>query len=472
MLTLGDNIIIFIFLVLIIGIGLFLSKKIRNMELFYLAGRKLPWFITVGTISATWFGASGTIGAVEMGFTFGLSTWFAWCFIAYLSRIPLALIVGPRVHMTTGLTIPDILRSKYGKLISVFIAALMFICMIQITEVMAINIIGKSAWDIDGITLSVIIVGLSVLLAVLGGLLSVAITDVLFFFCMFFGLVMALPQIWHSMGGIDGILNGFQAMDASYFKDSGGLENYLSVSGGLKPTRAIVLFLISMQVYCNPIFYQRFSAADSRKSAGRSLLICLVIWLAFDFAMVMLGMIVKLSYPDMNPGEAYIKMMLSFLPVSLRALFIIGAMGSVVTTLNSCYLIAGVTLTNDIIEPLLKKRRLSQRELVLYSRLGIVFMGVLGILASQMFDMVIDAYIFISSAWVSGAMVPILAAFFWRGKRTITSVWFSSIGGLTAFIVLRALGIGDTLLYALPISIVCFVIGNFIGKDLREKEII
>jgi len=470
LLTLADNTIILLFILLLVGVGYFFSKKISNLELFYLAGRKLPWFITVGTISATWFGASGTIGAVEMGFTFGLSSWFIWCFTAYLSRIPLALIVGPRIQMTTGLTIPDILRNKYGKLISVFIATLMFICMIQITEIMAINIIGKSAWNIDGITLGIIIVGLSVLLAVLGGLLSVAITDMIFFFCMFFGLVMALPNIWHSMSGIDGITNGFQSMDVSYFQDVGGLENYLSVSGGLKPSRAVVLILISMSVYCNPLFYQRFSAADSKKSAGRSLLVCLVVWLAFDFAMIMLGMLTKLTYPDMNPGEAYIKMMLSYLPVGLRALFIIGAVGSIVSTLNSCYLTAGVTLTNDIIEPFFKKRRLSQRALIVYSRLGIVFIGVLGILASRMFDMVIDAYIFVSSAWVSGAMVPIITAFFWRGKRTITGAWLSSIGGLGTFSVLRALGIGDTLLYALPVSIICFAIGTFIGKDLRKKE--
>jgi SSS family solute:Na+ symporter len=437
------------------------------MESFYLAGRNLPWSLTVGTLVATWYGASGTIAVVETGFIYGFSIWLLWCFTAHIGRLPMALIVGPRVHMTTSLTVPDMLKSLYGKRVAFWGAILMCIYCIQIQEVTALGVIGETTWGIDANLMAIAIVAISLLLTVLGGLLSVAVTDMILFFFMCVGLTIVLPIAWHDFGGIEKILTSISTLGASHFIDAGGVESYMSASSGVSVSRTLTLVIIALAAYADPAFYQRFSAADSPQSASRALLMSLVIWLAFDFVLVAMGFLTKAVYPDLPPGVGYIKLTLSYLPVGLRAMFIIGLLGSIVSTLDSYYLTGGSTLANDIIVPLMKIQP-SQRMLLNYSRLGSIIIGIVGLLVATQFSRVIEAYIFLCSLYTSVALVPIVAGILWKGKRTMMGGFLAMIAGLVTFSALYFLGIQDTLIYSLPASIIGFVIGNCIGKDRRE----
>lgn len=165
-----DNVVIAVFLLFIVFVGYHFSKAVKDMESFYLGNRNLPWSLIVGALVATWYGGVGTVGTVEYAALYGLSVWLIWCVTAHAGRIPLALWVGPKIHVRTDITVPDLLESVYGKGVAILGAILMLVYCTQVGNVTAMGFIGKAAWGIDNVISGVTCVGVVIVLTVLGGL--------------------------------------------------------------------------------------------------------------------------------------------------------------------------------------------------------------------------------------------------------------------------------------------------------------
>ena len=46
-----------IYLLALVGVGIYKTKMVKSSEDFMVAGRILPWYILVGTLLATWMGS-------------------------------------------------------------------------------------------------------------------------------------------------------------------------------------------------------------------------------------------------------------------------------------------------------------------------------------------------------------------------------------------------------------------------------
>ncbi|WP_371371709.1 sodium:solute symporter family protein [Sporomusa aerivorans] len=458
-----DNAVIILFTLFIVFVGYHFSKAVKDMESFYLGNRSLPWSLIVGALVATWYGGVGTVGTVEYAALYGLSIWLIWCVTAHAGRIPLALWVGPKIHVRTDITVPDLLESVYGKGVAILGAILMFIYCTQLGNVTAMGFIGKAAWGISNVTAGVMCVGVVVVLAVLGGLMGVAVTDMVLFWCMCFGLTMVMPGQWTDIGGWAGLQQALA-----------GTPELLDPVGGLTPMKAVMLCVLAFGVYADPTFYQRFSAADSPKAGRRALLSCFVIWICFDIVLTLAGLVVKAKYPDMVPGEGYIKLVLESLPEGVRALFIIGLVGGIVSALDGYYLSGGATLANDIYARF--KGDLTQKQLVTATRIGIIVVASLSLLVAFQFTTAQDAFIFVGSLWMAAGFVPIVGALVWPGRKTVLGGYMGLLAGIIVFSYFKVFPVEafelEPLVAALPISLLAWIIGNKVGTTVVEKEVV
>lgn len=457
MLGVFDNVIIVFFVLLILGIGYYFSKTAKNMESFYLANRSLPWSLVVGTLAASWYGGIGIMGTVGYAAVYGLATWTIWSVGAHLVRMPLALWVGPRIQIRTDITVPDLLESLYGRATALIGAILMFFVCAQIGEITAVGYIGEAAWGIDKVTSGIIMVAIVVLLTTLGGLMGVAVTDMILFFCMVTGVVLAFPSIYNSIGGWAGIRTAL-----------GENAYLLTPTGGMSTGKAIMLVIFCFNPYADPTFYQRFSASRSPKIGRRALLSCLSIWIAFDIIICTTGFIVKAMYPDVQPELAYIKLSLSTLPVGIRAFFIVGLVGAIISTLDSYYLVGGTTLANDIYARWKGIDSLPQATIIKYTRIAVVLLGIIGLSLAFRFKLVYDAIIFVGSIWMSAAFVPIVGGLLSRGRKTALGGLAGMIVGGTTFGFFKVypeLAPIEPLLISLPASFIAWSLGNQFGQD-------
>ncbi|HVI42962.1 MAG TPA: sodium:solute symporter family protein [Anaerovoracaceae bacterium] len=456
-----DNVIIILFAILIVYVGIHFSKAVKDMETFYLGNRSLPWSLTVGALVATWYGGVGTIGTVEYAAMYGLSIWVIWCVTAHIGRMPLALWVGPKIHVRTDVTVPDLLNGVYGKGVAIIGAVLMLIYCTQFAQITAMGEIGI-AWGITPFAAGAILIVLVIIVAVFGGLMGVAVTDMVLFWCMCFGLTMVLPSQWTSIGGWEGLT---QALSGS--------PELMDPIGGLTPMKGLMLCVLAFGVYADPTFYQRFSAADSPKSGRRAMLSCFVIWICFDIVLTVTGLIVAAKYPEMQPGEGYIKLVLTTLPAGVRALFILGLAGSIISALDGYYLSGAATLSNDIIGRI--KGDISQKTLVLMTRICIPILAIIGLSVAFKFPTAQDAFIFMASLWMSAGFVPIVGGLLYKGKKTPMGGYLSLLVGAGVFAYISIFPLQaftlEPLIGALPMSLIAWIIGNQIGKSVEISEI-
>ncbi len=59
---------------LMLPIGLYARHKIKNSNDYVLAGRSLPFYMTLATVFATWFGSESILGAGSLSEPFTLNS--------------------------------------------------------------------------------------------------------------------------------------------------------------------------------------------------------------------------------------------------------------------------------------------------------------------------------------------------------------------------------------------------------------
>lgn len=467
--TIIDNIVVVACFAGILWVGYYFSKTSQDMDSFYKANRALPWSLVVGTLMASWYGGAGVVGTVGYSTTMGLSAFFIWSIGAHAVRFPLALWIAPRISVKAKGTIPDLLRMNYGKLAAILGAVTIVITCLSIGEIAAVGYVGEGAWNADKVMVAAIVVVISIAITCLGGLMGVAVTDMIFFFLMVVCVSSAFPQMFFKIGGFEGIREAL----------SGPAPEMLTAFGGTPIPQAVILIVLCINIYKDPTFYQRFAAANSPKTGKRAMLLCFSIWLSFDVVTMITGTIIRAH--DINlttqPEVTYIAMIVDNLPVVAKGLFIVGILGAIISTLDSYYLIGGEIISNDIIYMLRGDRPLKDKTSIRITRIASVIFGIIGLVTAFKFDRVYDAYLFLASISMTLLFVPMIAALMYDGKKTNVAGVSSMIVGAVVWILFQYVcpvtisGITiDPVLIGLPLSLVAFVIGNQFGTDLNAQR--
>ena len=73
MLTGLDIFIFFGFLILVMGIGVYVGSKESNSEDYFLAGKTIPWYAVAGSIFGTNISANHLVGMLGIGFSIGFA---------------------------------------------------------------------------------------------------------------------------------------------------------------------------------------------------------------------------------------------------------------------------------------------------------------------------------------------------------------------------------------------------------------
>ncbi len=469
MLTKIDNITLILCVAGVLLIGKYFSRTSQDMDSFYKANKSLPWSLAVGTLVASWYGGAGVIGTIGYATTMGVSAFFIWSVCVHMTRFPLALWVAPRISVKVNTTMTELLNRYYGRLASFIGSIVLVVSCLSIAEIAATGYVGVAAWNVNKFAVAFGVVLVATVITCLGGLMGVAVTDMIFFFLMIACVTAVFPSIFFKAGGFAGIEAALDPV----------APQMLTPLGGTPVGRAICLIVLCINVYKDPAFYQRFTASNSVKTGKRAMLTCLSIWISFDVVLIFTGIILRSMDPfsTAQPEVAYVQLILSNLPVVVRGLFVFGLMGAIVSTIDSYFLIGGEIFSRDIIGAL-RKKPLTDRQSIGITRICCIVFGIIGLFTAFKFPLVYDAFLFINSLSMCGLFVPVLAAIMYNGKKTTTAGIFSMVTGTVSWILFTAFpvssellgGTVDALLIALPISFVGYLIGNRFGKVLHEDQ--
>ena len=114
----------------LVGLGLFVGRRVRSTESFFVAGRRLGPGLLFATLLAANIGAGSTVGAAGLGYSDGLAAWW-WVGAAALGSLLQAFVIGPRMRREAerrGLqTVGDYLEQRYGTSVRAVVAILLII---------------------------------------------------------------------------------------------------------------------------------------------------------------------------------------------------------------------------------------------------------------------------------------------------------------------------------------------------------
>ena len=449
-----DWVIVAVYLLLSVSIAFFVKRYAGNMTNFVSAGRAVGTWLGVATLTGTEMGLITVMYSAQKGFTAG----FAAFHIGVIAGV-VALFIGltgfivVRLREHKVLTIPEYYEKRYGRrtriLGGIMLAFGGLLNMGLFLKVGAMFIVGITGMDPGGNALKVVMVVLLALVlvyTVIGGMISVVITDYIQFVILSVGLLVTAWLAVDFVGGLDNIFEtvrthkkeaGFNPVDA---ESDFGWE-YVGW----------MFFLGIVNCALWPTAVARALAMESTASLKRQ-----YTWSSISFAIRMiipnlLGVcafvFVMTKAPDLqqlfSPADADVKAVdnLYAMPIFLGRILEPGLIGLITAAMIAAfmsthdgYLLCWSTvITQDIIAPLFKER-LDNPTRIKITRILIVLIG-LYILYWGLFytgeEDIWDYMAVTGAIYFTGAFSLLFGGLYWH-RASSTGAVLALLVGVTA----------------------------------------
>ena len=424
-----DYIIISLYLLGMIGVGLWFAKKHSDFEDFFLAGRSLTTPLLITTLISTYYGIDVLFGDSQLGFTNGVVAWFAYARPTYAFFLIAAFLLAHRLREEDFKSLPDSLDKYYGKKTRYVGAVTSFIYSLPALSLYGFGMLSDVILGWEPIMGMLVLGGIALIYTITGGFWAVALTDSIQFVLMCVILAMAFPFAMNLIGGFDSMI---EVLEPSYFDTLGDMSIWL----------IIIYASTGLSILVEPTFYQRIFAAKSYKNVRNALVIGIFIWGSYDWIITILAMAAKVAViqgtlpVDVAPDAALLTIMVAALPAGALGLFLAGVLATEMSTLDSYCLVAGGNVAYDIYKPAFKPSATDQ-ELIKTTRQGILLSWVLGFAMAISFDQMLGLWVFLASILISSVLAPILLGMYVPKFRKPLAGFLSAGLGLVSTVILN-----------------------------------
>lgn len=456
---LGYFIIYFSFL---FGMGFYYYTKVKSSEDYLIAGWNMGFWSIVGTIISTFCGAAVFIGWVGMGFNVGMSGFFKFALPAYVFSILLVLLFAKPLRRQRLFTIADLFSERFGSRLGIFPSVLS--AFIYSVPTLALQIVGMStvfkwAFGIEFAWGVFLAFALILAFTILGGLPATIITDAVQAVILVVGIILLFGASLNYGGGFTEILQNTS-------------QEYLTPLGNAGLS-GVLLFALSV----GPFYliwqstWQRIFASKTERVAQTAGITALVIGLFISIFPYAIGVISRQFVPaDMNPDEIFSYVTVDMLPPALGGIILIGLLSALMTGADSFVLQGSSNLTHDLYHRIVKPDA-DNKELMMVSRVSVVFISVLGLIVAYMITDIITMYQWALRISAVTLVIPFLSVMFWRGI-TKRAVFISMVTSAVVTIIWPYLntGLNETLV-GFGVSLITTVGFSLITEHSESEKV-
>jgi SSS family solute:Na+ symporter len=388
----GNALALVAYVVFLVGIVWRLgARPERDGVEYFLAGRRLTLAPFVATLVTSWYG--GVLGVGEFGYRYGVSNWLVFGVPYYVSALLFAFLVARRARETAFVSIPDALRRTYGDRAARLGGLIVFIMTAPASYVLMLATLFTLVLGVPK-SVGVLAGGLFTMGYVLrGGLWAVVRTDVFQFVLMFASFLAAAAYLV--------VAHGVEPLRTLP-------DTHWTWHGGNGAAYVIVWFFIALATLIEPVFYQRVFAAESSRTARRGVLVSVGFWMLFDFLSTGVALYARALLPEIDPISAYPRLAQDVFPPLLSALFFVGMLAVVMSTLDSYSFIGASTLANL----LARETTETSRAAVVRLRYGLAGTAVWCVALAFLSDSVVELWHDLGSIGTPALLLPMLGALY------------------------------------------------------------
>jgi Na+/proline symporter len=442
-----DYVFIVLYFVVVIGLGFWYKKRAsRDLESYFLGGKRMHWLALAMSGSVSTFDITGTMWIVSMLFILGMkSLWVHWMWGWMMGAFCLAYM-GKWVRRSNVMTGAEWMKTRFGDDRGGKLARTAYALMAVITLASFIGYafqgIGKFVsvyLPLSPTEAALLVIGITTLYVLVGGLYSVVVTDVIQTVILTFASILIAgvafyhlsPETLHNVlpGGWESVVPTWQLPELA------GTDNAQYEFFGL-----LVMIWVMKGVLLNAggpaqmYDFQRFLAArDERDAAkiGAAWSLFLVVRWGMAMAIVLLALAGIANVHD--PEKVMPLVLQEYLPPGIRGIVIAGLLAAFMSTFSSTVNSGASYIVRDFWQPYFRPNA-SEKALVrsgYVATLGIVLLGLLIGFQATSIDQI---WGWMMMALGAGVVMPnVLRWYWWRlsgwgyAAGTIAGILFSLI---------------------------------------------
>ncbi len=416
-------------------IGLYFSKRAgSNLVEYFVAGRKLSWWVAGTSIVATSFAADTPLAIARIVRTQGLQgNWFWW---SGLMGFVLCMFFFARMWRRAKLlTDAEFLELRYeGKpaaTLRLFHAVYRSVLFNSITMgwvILGMQKLSVETFGWSKLTAIPLLIAACLVYTALAGLWGVVITDLFQFVLAMVGSIILTILVLDYVGGPAQLAEKVVAAAAT---NSAGANGYAAVAG---PDRILSFFpdfsagglaVLTFAVFIGVQWWgggegggflvQRlFATRDERHAVLALLWFSVAHFVLRTWPWIVVGLASVIVFPDLaDPESAYPKMMVRFLPTGLRGLMVASFIAAFMSTITTHLNWGASYLMNDVYRRFLRKDA-SDRHYVMVSQLFVLAMALLAGFAAWQMNSIYSAWLYLTEIMAGTIFVVLLRWYWWR----------------------------------------------------------
>jgi len=437
-----DWIILIVYLAATLALGLWLARRNRGEDDYFVAGRRLSGWLAGASMAATTFSIDTPLYVAGIVGTRGLAAnWEWWGF--GLAHVAMAVVFAPLWRRSGVLTDAAFTELRYGgpaaawlRGIKAFLLALpvncigigyAFLAMRKVVEALGIvsdKPIQAAGGLSDTLVLLIIVAALVLAYTVAGGLWAVVITD---FIQLLLALLGAGAVAWaavHAAGGMQSLLDQLDALGRpellSIVPWRWGSDGFDWIGGaGISVSTFLAYLTVQWWSFRRSDgggeFIQRMLATKDEQQARLAGWVFLVVnYLLRSWLWVIVALAALVLLPDQADWElSYPTLAVQFLPPVVLGLVVVSLVAAFMSTVSTSVNWGASYLTHDLYQRFLRPNA-SQRELLLVGQLMSVLLLVLGVVTALISDSIGTVFRLVIAIGTGPGVVLVLRWFWWR----------------------------------------------------------
>jgi SSS family solute:Na+ symporter len=399
-----------IYIAILLGIGLYFSRRQRSETDFWLAGRELgPISIGLAAASA-WTTASALLLATGLFLLYGIGSIWIWVFPNIAGLAIIAAISG-RIKNIPALTQPELMEIRYDPMIRAPVAIAVTIMMIlfSVTDFIGFKMVLGTFFGIEPI-FAIAIMAVSVALYVgVGGFRAVVWTDMIQYILLA-GLAAYVAYMALGLSANEGV--SLIAASSMLGADWWDIFSMGGILGALVFIVALVPGWVAEQ---DP--WQKVWAARDDRSAKRGLLLgATLLVLIYSFCLLAaIGLSVIYPRPgnEMEAEMLYLRIISDNVPGWLLGLLTIGFAAASMSCTDTFATSGASCLSRDLVQRHLWPTA-TVKEMLILNRILIVIMVFISALIALNVDSIMDAVIIATVIGTTSYFFPIIGGLYWK----------------------------------------------------------
>jgi len=421
-----------------LGIGLYYKARAgSSIDEYFLSGRNIPWWLAGTSMVATTFAADTPLAVTGMVAKGGIAgNWLWWCFAA---SGMMTVFFYARLWRRSGvMTDVEFAEIRYAGRPAAFLRGFRALYLGIPINCIILGWVNKAMVDILTLILGVtklqalaIVIGMIALtssISTLSGLWGVLVTDV-FQFVIKMGMVIVLAVFAvRAVGGIDAMKMKLAAVDATRGASLSSGGSVLSFVPDLNSAwMPMITFFVYVSLNWWATWYpgaepggggyiaqRMFCAKDEKNSLLATLWFNVAHYAVRPWPWILVALTSLILFPGLtDPETGYVRVMIAYLPPSLRGLMVAAFAAAYMSTIATQLNWGASYLVNDFYRRFWTPKA-PERHYVTASRIATILLTVISAIVTFYLDSIAGAWKLLLVTGAGTGSVLLLRWYWWR----------------------------------------------------------